>query len=96
MKEVVDEILAAEKKVEQLARLTDLCRLQYVNETFATLLAEAGYTTIATVAQADPDELQEKVNAVYKKLLLSKCTIGLNDMRYLIRLAEGAASEIRW
>jgi hypothetical protein len=84
------------KQVEQLARLTDFCRLQYVNETFATLLVEAGYETIQSVANADSEELQKKVNTVYKTLLLSKCTIGLNDMRYLIRLAADATSEIRW
>lgn len=84
------------KQVERLARLTDFCRLQYVNETFATLLVEAGYVTIEMIVQADPEELQKKVNTAYKELLLSKCTIGLNDMRYLIRLAEGATSEIRW
>jgi len=85
-----------EKQVLHVARMTDLCRLQYVNETFATLLVEAGYETITSVANADPEELQKKVNTVYKKLLLSKCTIGLNDMRYLIRLAKDALSEIRW
>lgn len=85
-----------EKQIVLVARMTDLCRLQYVNETFATLLVEAGYTTIQSVANADPDELQKKVNAIYKKQLLSKCTIGLNDMRYLIRLAKAASSEIQW
>ena len=84
------------EQIVAMARLTDFCRLQYVNETFATLLLEAGFVTVQSVANADPDELHRKVNAVYKTAMLSKCSIGLNDMRYLIRLAADAQSEIQW
>jgi hypothetical protein len=73
--------------IAELARLCDLCRIQWVNSTYSRLILEAGYESPAKVAGAEPDRLRDEVAAANAKLSLSKTDIGLKDSARLVALA---------
>ena len=74
--------------IEQITHLIDVTRLRYVSPIFTTLLVEAGADTILKIAQQNPIELKEKIEAVNQEKNLSKTTLGINDALFLIQDAQ--------
>ncbi len=73
--------------IEEAARLSDLCRIQWVNGTYARLLHDAGYPSPGSIARAKPEDVQVAVAAANARLGLSKTDIGLKDSARLVSLA---------
>lgn len=70
-----------------LAKLTDLSRLRYVNETFAALLADSGYDSLQKIREADHSEMHKELISVNNEKEIFKGNFGLHDIRFLIREA---------
>jgi hypothetical protein len=80
--------------IGELARLSDLCRIQWVGATYARLLLNAGYDGPAKIAAADPETIRQAVSKANASLKLSKAEIGLKDSARLIALAGFIAEEL--
>jgi hypothetical protein len=76
-----------EGEILLLARWSNLCRMRYVNHTFAVLLTRAGYDTLGRIAAADPAELCETLKTVNSRTGLFKGNLGVKDMGFLVREA---------
>lgn len=82
-----DEIL-------KLTKLTDVSRIRWVNYTFARVLYEAGYDTVAKMAKADHTELYETVKQLNTEREFYKAHIGLKDMQLLVQLAKELSLDV--
>ena len=74
--------------IETLTRLADLTRVQWVSPTTARMLVEAGYDNAAKLAAADGEELFNAFVRVNDGGRFFKGTIGLRDVKRLIRAAS--------
>ena len=74
--------------LRSLARLSDLLRIQWVSPTFARMLAACGCGGAADVAAANPARLCEALAAANAQSAFFKGTIGLRDVRRLVRAAN--------
>lgn len=74
--------------IESLYALADLTRIQWVSPTAARMLVSAGYTDAKAVAVADPEELCSDLDRVNKEHNYFKGTIGLRDIRRLVKAAS--------
>ena len=83
-----------EAAITRLAKLTDLSRIRWVNHTFAYVLLEAGYDTVARIIQADPKQLYEEVKRLNESREIYKGQIGLHDMLLLVRAAADIPRDI--
>ena len=72
----------------KLARLTDLCRIRWVNHTFAFILLETGCDSAQSVANADIKNLYEKVNRFIEEKALFKVRIGQHDIKLCVEAAK--------
>jgi hypothetical protein len=86
----------SERELLRLAKLTDLCRIRWVNHTFAYVLVEAGYDTAEKVADADYQELFEKVKKLNEEREIYKGSIGVNDMKRCVHAAKGLTFDIEY
>ncbi|MEO9485209.1 MAG: DUF4332 domain-containing protein [Ekhidna sp.] len=77
-----------EGEVDRLWKLTDLSRIKWVNHTFASMLKEAGYDSSEKVANADCEEMYQKVKEVNDEQKFYAGTIGLKDMGRCIEFAQ--------
>jgi len=59
--EISSQIGISDNEILILAKLTDLSRIRWVNHTFAYVLLESGHDTAEKVADADYQELYEKI-----------------------------------
>ncbi len=78
----------------ELAQLTDLTRIQWVNTTFARVLYEAGYNTIEKVSGADYEVLYKEIKKLNEERHLYKGNIGLNDMKICVEAAKEVKQEM--
>jgi hypothetical protein len=78
------EIGATEREALLLTKLADVCRLRYVNETFATLLVSSEYDTVARIKQADYRQLCEALLALNADGRYFKGKFGQKDMKFLV------------
>lgn len=76
------------EKIEALAQLADLTRVQWVSPTASRMLIEAGYHSPADLAAADADELYDALAQVNADGKYYKGTIGLRDIKRLIHTAS--------
>ncbi|MCM2466704.1 DUF4332 domain-containing protein [Methanoculleus oceani] len=74
--------------VDSLYALADLTRIQWVSPTAARMLVSAGYTDVNAVSNADPEELCSDLDRVNKEHKYFKGTIGLRDVRRLVKAAS--------
>ena len=74
--------------LETLLSLVDLTRIQWTSPLFARMLLEAGYDSTKKVAQADAEELYNKLYTVNKKKNYFKGKIGLRDIKRLVNSAK--------
>lgn len=79
-----------------LAKLTDVSRLRYVNQTFACLLMLSGYDTVEMIQKADYHILYRELLEVNEEKNIFKGRIGLNDMELLINEARNTPLEIEY
>ena len=78
----------------ELAQLTDLTRIQWVNATFARVLYEAGYDTVEKVSKADYEVLYKEIKKLNQERHLYKGHIGLNDMKICVEAAKEVNQEM--
>ena len=79
-----------------LTKLTDLSRIRWVNHTFAYVLLEAGYDTAEKVANANYQELYERVKQLNEEKEIYNAHIGVRDMKMCIEAAKGLDFEIQY
>ncbi|QGY42209.1 DUF4332 domain-containing protein [Maribellus comscasis] len=84
----------SEEWILKLARLTDLCRIRWVNHTFAFILMETGYGSAQNIAGANVSELHEKVNRFIEENGLFKVRIGLHDIKLCIEAAKNLSFDM--
>ncbi|NBC83523.1 MAG: DUF4332 domain-containing protein [Bacteroidetes bacterium] len=88
-----DKIMLSEQtgvSVEMITRLShiaDLCRIRWVNHTFAYVLSEAGYHSVDAVAISDYNWLHNQVKKLNEARGLYKGHIGLHDMKLCVEAA---------
>ncbi|KLK87648.1 hypothetical protein SZ63_10140 [Methanoculleus sediminis] len=74
--------------IDSIYALADLTRIQWVSPTAARMLVSAGYTDAKAVSAADPEELCSDLDRVNKEHNYFKGTIGLRDIRRLVKAAS--------
>ncbi len=74
--------------IDALYALADLTRIQWVSPIAARMLVSAGYTDVKAVAGADPERLHSDLDRVNKEHKFFKGTIGLRDVRRLVKAAS--------
>lgn len=74
--------------VRELARISDLCRIQWVSPSFARVLIAAGVTSPAAVAKADPEDLFEDLVKANESARFYKGKVGLRDVWRLVAAAR--------
>ena len=94
--ELEKEVKASKEEILLLAKLTDLSRIRYVNQTFATLLTNSEYDTIEKIEKADYQELHMKLMKINEEKNIFKGKIGLNDMKFLIRETRDILKDIEY
>jgi hypothetical protein len=83
-------------EILKLAKLADLSRIRWVNHTFAYVLLEAGCDSAGKVAEADYQELYEKVKNLNEEREIYKGHIGLHDMKLCVEAAKDVSREIEY
>ncbi len=83
-----------EKDCLLLAKLTDFCRLRYVNPDFATLLVKSQYDTIKKVKTANFTDLHEHLTELNCDKSYFKGKIALSDIELIIRDANYFNTEL--
>ena len=78
------ELEIIDNEVLELAKLTDVSRLRYVNQTFATLLVNSRYDTVEKISQADHQALFEHLQHINEDKRFFKGRFGLQDMKSFI------------
>jgi hypothetical protein len=78
----------SEDLVNDLFRVADLTRIQWINPTAARMLVDAGFDTHEKVESADPQALYEAMNKVNVDYKYFKGKIGLRDIGRLIHAAK--------
>ena len=86
--EFADEIGIDRETMDYLVNLAELCRVQWVSPITGRMLIDAGYECCQKLASADADELYEAMNRVNENGKFFKGTIGLRDIKRLIRAAR--------
>ena len=74
--------------IDSLYTLADLTRIQWVSPTAARMLVSAGYKDVKAVCDADPEGLCSDLDRVNKENKYFKGTIGLRDVRRLVKAAS--------
>jgi uncharacterized protein (UPF0335 family) len=94
--EIASQTGISENDILRLAKLTDLCRIRWVNHTFSYVLLEAGYDTAGKVANADHQELYERVKKLNEEREIFKGHIGVHDMKLCVEAARALPFEIEY
>ena len=74
--------------IDSLSVLVDLTRIQWTSPVAARMLVSAGYKNIKSVSDANPDKLCIELDRVNKENKYFKGTIGLRDVRRLVKAAK--------
>ncbi len=85
-----------EKEILKITKLCDLCRIRWVNHTFAYILHEANYDTVEKVANADYKKLYETLKQLNEKRKLYNAHIGLHDMKLCVEAAKDISLDIEY
>jgi hypothetical protein len=85
-----------EEELLRLARLADLCRIRWVNHTFAYMLLETGYDSVKSVALADHQQVYESIKTLNEERTIFKGNIGLHDMKLCVEAANRLSFEIEY
>ena len=79
-----------------LAKLSDLTRIRYVNQTFATLLTNSDFDTAEKVSKADYRKIHTHLLEVNEGDRFFKGKIPLDDMRLFVKDAGDIPMEIEY
>ncbi len=82
--------------IERLTSLTDLCRVKWVNHTFADVLFALGHDQLRKLQVADPKELHEQINELNRVERYYNAHIGLHDVELCVQAANEITSDITW
>jgi hypothetical protein len=77
-----------------MIKLTDFCRLRYINADFATLLVKSDYDTIEKLKEADHVELHNHLKELNTDNKYYRAKFSVNDMELVIRDANYIDSEV--
>ncbi|MEQ9299023.1 MAG: DUF4332 domain-containing protein [Cyclobacteriaceae bacterium] len=80
----------------KLSKFADLSRIRWVNHTFAYVLYEAGFDTAQKVAEADYNELYERIKELNAARNIYKGNIGLHDMKLCVDAAKQLGQDIEF
>ena len=94
--EISSQTGISESEILKLAKLTDLSRIRWVNHTFAYVLLEAGFDTAEKVADADYNEVYEKVKKLNEERGIYKAHIGLHDIKLCVEAAKDVSLDIEY
>lgn len=83
-------------EIVHLCKLSDLSRIRWVGANFAQMLYAVGIDTVEKVAQSNPEDLHQKINAHNKEQGMYKGHIGLNDMKLLVSIAKEISLDIQY
>jgi hypothetical protein len=86
--EVIASIGLEKAFAEELFALVNLTRIQWVNPIFSKVLADAGYKSPKSIAEANIKELHEAVERINKEGRYFKGNIGIRDIARLIKSAS--------
>ena len=95
-REISEQIEVDEKEILKITKLTDLCRIRWVNHTFAYVLHEAKYDTVEKVQNADYKELYATIKLLNKEKKLYKGIIGKNDMKRCVDGAKNLSLDVKY
>ncbi len=94
--EISSQIGISDNEILILAKLTDLSRIRWVNHTFAYVLLESGHDTAEKVADADYQELYEKIKILNEEREIYKGHIDLHDMKLCVEAAKDLSLDIEY
>lgn len=95
-KEMSEKTGADLKTIELLARFCDFTRIRYVNHNFAHWLTLTEFDSTERLKEADPEELLKQLNEQNKDKRFMKNSLGLNDMKFLVRDTRDIDLEIQY
>lgn len=90
-KEIFSDLGIDSKTIEELSCLVNLTRIQWVSPLAAKMLFDTGYNDAKSVAKADAEKLCSELDSVNKANNYFKGTIGLRDIKRLIKAASYVA-----
>ncbi len=88
------ELEIPEEEALMLAKLTDVSRLRYVSQNFATVMVASSYDTIEKIKKADPVKFHQELLKLNEGNRYYKGNIGLSDMKFLVEDARTAPLEL--
>lgn len=80
--------------INELAKLTDLSRVRWVNHTFAYALVRSGIESVKQLSETDFEQLHILINETNRKLNLYKANIGVHDMKITVEAANELPIEV--
>ena len=95
-KKLQEKLGITSKEALLLAKLTDVSRVRYINQAFATLLINSEYDTLQKINQADFEELYQQLSTINQEKGYFRGKIFLKDMKYLIKDTENVSFEIEY
>jgi hypothetical protein len=94
--ELAKETGISEAEILELTKLTDLSRIKWAGATFARMLHDIGFDTVKKVAEANYEELHQKIRTLNKDKGYFKGNIGLNDIRVFVDAAKDVPLDIEY
>lgn len=91
-----EKIESTNEEVLLLAKLTDVSRLRYVNQTFATLLINSEYDSVEKIREAEYQELHNQLMKVNEDKNIYRGRFNLNDSKFLVIEAMNTPLEIEY
>jgi hypothetical protein len=93
---LAQECQVPEQLVLELAKLSDLTRINGVGAIFARILYETGVNTIELMAQADAKTTFNKVLKINEEKHYTEARVTLKDIQYCIDYAKKLPKGIEW
>ena len=81
-------------EIQTLTKLTDLSRVRWVNHTFAHVLLALGFESAKMLAEADDNDLYQRLNKINQDNKYFKGKLGLIDITRCIAAARDVTPEI--
>ena len=94
--ELAKETGIGEAEILELTKLTDLSRIKWAGATFARMLHDIGFDTVKKVAEANYEELHQRISTLNKDKGYFKGNIGLNDIRVFVDAAKDVPLDIEY
>lgn len=83
-------------RLDELVRLSDLVRIQWVGTAFARILWLANIDTVEKVASSDEQELYQKIGSVMEKSYIGIAKLGMKDAKRCIHAARQLTYDIQY